>query len=66
MAAYVSSARAFFDDLERRPDPFTHLSSMVNSSDPFFEEEWIDFKGEPQSDNDAKKIWSKGSRVTPT
>ena len=59
MRAYISSARAFFDDLKSRPDLFAHLSSLVNASDPFFEEEWIDFKGEPQNDNDAKKIWSK-------
>lgn len=59
MPAYVSSARAFFDDLKSRPDPFAYLSGLPTLPDPFFEEEWIDFKSQPQNDTDARKIWSK-------
>ncbi len=58
-SAYLSSARAFFDDLHGRSDPFGYLSSIPALPDPFFEEEWIDFKGQPQNDNDARSIWSK-------
>ncbi|WP_435007791.1 AlbA family DNA-binding domain-containing protein [Tundrisphaera lichenicola] len=57
-----STAREYFDFIKTHDDPFEYLSSIPDSSAPhypFFEEEWIDFKGDPQDDNDAKKIWSK-------
>jgi hypothetical protein len=57
-----SSARVFFDRLNSLPDPFSELSSIPDPNAahyPFFEEEWLDFKGNPRSDKDAKKIWSK-------
>ena len=59
MPAYLSSARAFFDALAGQQDPFAYLSGLPNPTDPFFEEEWIDFKSQPQNDKEAKPIWSK-------
>lgn len=56
-----SNARAFFEEIVNQPDPYTYLRAIPDtySTAPFFEEEWIDFKGNPATDNDAKKIWSK-------
>ena len=59
MLSPLSNARLFFDDLKRQTDPFAWLSSIPNGPDPFFEEEWIDFKGQPEDDKNAKGIWSK-------
>jgi hypothetical protein len=59
MPAYLSSARAFFDSVPGQPDPFAYLTGLANPDDPFFEEEWIDFKSQPQNEKDAKLIWSK-------
>jgi hypothetical protein len=57
----VSSARAYFEYIRNQADPFAYLSSRPSQSQtaPFFEEEWIDFKGRPQNDKDARGIWSK-------
>lgn len=57
----TSTARLYFDDIRGQPDPCAYLSSFLSPprADPFFEEEWIDFKGNPASDGDTKKIWSK-------
>jgi hypothetical protein len=51
----------YFEQIRAQPDPFVFLSAIPTSfsTKPFFEEEWIDFKGMPQNHNDAKKIWSK-------
>jgi hypothetical protein len=53
---------AFFDYVRSQGDPFAYLSSIPDQNAPhypFFEQEWLDFKGYPKDDNDAKKIWSK-------
>lgn len=41
--------------------PFRFLSEFPSPprAEPFFEEEWIDFKGSPHSEKDGRKIWSK-------
>lgn len=56
-----STARTYFEHIKSQPDPFAFLADIPSPprSDPFFEEEWLDFKGRPQDDRDAKKIWSK-------
>ena len=57
-----SNAVAFFEYIQAQPDPFAYLSSLPDGTAthyPFFEEEWIDFKGQPNDDKDGKKIWSK-------
>jgi hypothetical protein len=62
MPPVASNARSFLDHIEANPDPFAYLSSIPDPTAdhfPFFEEEWIDFKGKPQDDKDAKRIWSK-------
>jgi hypothetical protein len=62
MERQISSARAFFDNVVNQADPFNYLAAMVdlqNPDYPVFEEEWLDFKGQPQDDKDARKIWSK-------
>jgi hypothetical protein len=58
----TSSARAFFDHIRSQADPVAFLTSIPDPNtppDPFFEEEWLDFKGRPRDDNDTKRIWSK-------
>lgn len=57
----ISAARTYFDHILDQTDPFAFLSSIPSPprSEPFFEEEWLDFKGNPQNDKDARKIWSK-------
>ena len=57
----ISTARAYFEHIRDQADPFTFLSSIPAqfSTAPFFEGEWIDFKGQPHSDKSAKEIWSK-------
>jgi Putative DNA-binding domain len=59
MPSYLSSARSFFEFLRSHGNAFDYLSELPNGPEPFFEEEWIDFKGQPRNDNDAKVIWSK-------
>src|SRR6476469_1834741 len=61
MSEPVSTARTYFQYIKSQDDPFVFLSSLISPPrpEPFFEEEWIDFKGEPKDDNDTKKIWSK-------
>lgn len=61
MAPIVSNARLFFENVRRQVDPYGFLSALPRPprTDPFFEEEWIDFKGLPRSDSDLKRIWSK-------
>lgn len=61
MPPVTSNARVYFDHIKSRPDPFAFLSAIPSPPrpDPFFEEEWIDFKGRPRDDKDATKIWSK-------
>lgn len=56
----LSSARARFDIIRAQSDPFTYLQALIGTpSNPTFEEEWLDFKGNPRSDSDVKRIWSK-------
>lgn len=62
MPTQTSSARQFFDHIRGfsiDADRFDYLSHIPNPSEPFFEQEWIDFKSHPQNDKDARKIWSK-------
>ena len=62
MAPIKSSARVFFEYISAQSDGFGYLSSVPDpkaAHAPFFETEWLDFKGAPRDDNDAKKIWSK-------
>jgi hypothetical protein len=55
-----SSAGARFEAIRTHPDPFSYLSGLVSTpANPTFEEEWLDFKGNPRDDGDTKKIWSK-------
>jgi hypothetical protein len=57
----ISTARTYFEHIRDQPDPFAFLSNIPVQSHtvPFFEEEWLDFKGKPQDERDARKIWSK-------
>ena len=59
-----------FEFIKGRADPFQYLASIPDpnaSHHPFFEKEWLDFKGCPSAsqaatsidDKGAKKIWSK-------
>lgn len=62
MPIVKSSAKAFFEFINSKPDPFAFLSSIpdsIDSDSPFSEEEWLDFKGSPQNERDARSIWSK-------
>jgi len=59
MPTYPSYAREFFESIRNQPNPFAYLSGLPDPSNPFFEDEWIDFKGQPQNDKDARRSWSK-------
>jgi Putative DNA-binding domain len=59
MPADTSYAREFFDSIHGQLDPFAYLSSLPYLPQPFFEADWIDFKGQPQNDKDGQHIWSK-------
>jgi len=62
MPSATSAARVYFEFIKTQADPFHFLSSMPDPAAPhypFFEEEWIDFKGSPRDEKDAKRIWSK-------
>ncbi len=62
MGTLASSARLFFDHLRgllSDTERYAYLEGIPSRPDPFFEEEWIDFKSNPQNDGEAKKIWSK-------
>jgi len=54
-----STARAYYERIRSATDQIVLLSGYVNPTEPFFEQEWIDFKGNPATDSDLKKIWSK-------
>jgi Schlafen, AlbA_2 len=54
-----SNARMLFDEIKGQSDRFAFLSQLPERPEPFFEEEWIDFKGQPKDDNNAREIWSK-------
>src|SRR5690349_3995997 len=57
----LSNARALFEHIQAQEDPFAFIAEFADTAraEPFFEEEWLDFKGEPASEKDAKHIWSK-------
>jgi len=54
----ASAAKTYFDQITSHADPAGLLASLVDSSPPTFETEWLDFKGSPQP-GDWLKIWSK-------
>lgn len=55
-----SQAKEFFNRVKQEGNTF--LESLVNSTPPTFETDWLDFKGAEKLEiksNDIKKIWSK-------
>ncbi len=59
MSRANSTAGVWLEELRKQQDPVKFLIDIPTRPDPFFEEEWIDFKGNPKDDNDLKRIWSK-------
>ncbi|MFZ1755084.1 MAG: ATP-binding protein [Caldilineaceae bacterium] len=55
----LSNARAYFEYIQSQRDPFGFLKEIPFLPEPSFEEEWLDYKGQPQDDKGARKIWSK-------
>ena len=57
----ISTARAYFEHIKSQNDPFKFLSELPSPprAEPFFEEEWVDFKGKPHDEKGGKKLWSK-------
>ena len=56
MTSTTSNARALFDFIKNHPDPHQYLSSIPDPDAahyPYFEEEWLDFKGCPSNSPDA-------------
>ncbi len=56
------TAREYFEYIGAQADPYHFLESIADPSGPhypFFEQEWIDFKGMPRDEKDLKKTWSK-------
>lgn len=57
----TSIAREFLKGIQGKDNPLAHLVSIAerkNASTPFFEGEWIEFKGEPKDEKDTKRLWS--------
>jgi Putative DNA-binding domain len=55
-----SQAKNFFDQIFASSKPAQFLRSLISSSQPTFETEWLDFKGaEKISDSDLKRTWSE-------
>lgn len=54
----LSSAQAYFNTIFAHSDPFAYLSGLPNSNPPAFEQEWLDFKSNPQP-GDTLRIWSE-------
>ncbi len=53
-----SHAKEFFQKVTLEGIPF--LKSLIGADPPFFETDWLDFKGaQDLKDNDVKKIWSE-------
>ena len=62
MAEVKSTARTYFDLILSQSDGYTFLSRLADVKGPhypFFETDWIDFKGAPANDDNAKECWSK-------
>src|SRR3712207_3564197 len=57
----LSNAKALFEKIRNQHDPFAFLAAIPSPPrpDPYFEEEWLDFKGYPMDEKNTKKIWSK-------
>lgn len=55
----ISNARSYFELIKAQGDPFVFLAELPSPprNEPFFEEEWLDFKGRPQDEKDGRKIW---------
>jgi predicted HTH transcriptional regulator len=55
-----SQAKNFFEQIFASPEPGKFLRSLIASSSPTFETEWLDFKGaERILNSDLKKTWSE-------
>jgi len=57
-----SRAREFYETITSLPDDSERaafLRSLVKTSPPTFETEYLDFKCEPQNEKNTKEIWSK-------
>ena len=68
MPRITAQRGAFFDHIRSQGDSFAYLSSLPDptaSHHPFFEEEWLDFKGNPKDASDAKKTWSESTSRIP-
>jgi hypothetical protein len=59
-----SAARTYFDRILTQPDQYAFLTSLINSSPPTCETEWLEFKGNPGAhgnvdDGKPLQIWSE-------
>ena len=55
-----SQARNFFDQVLASQNPSSFLRSLIASTPPTYETEWLDFKGAAKLlDSDLRKIWSQ-------
>jgi hypothetical protein len=56
----TSLAQEFFNQIKTaQPSAVSFLKGLICSNPPTFEGEWLDFKGNPQNDDDLKSHWSK-------
>lgn len=56
-----SLARNFFERITKAGDPVAAIRSLINLTQPTFENDWLDFKREHPDPNqrDPKRIWSE-------
>lgn len=67
MVTRPSLALEFFNRIKQASDRFAFLASLVNSSPPTFECDWLDFKigddpaikDKKRLEEEQKKVWSK-------
>jgi hypothetical protein len=54
----MTAARGFFEKIVSSSPPYQFLERLVSPTDPTFETEWLDFKGNVQP-NDLRRLWSR-------
>jgi hypothetical protein len=55
-----SQAKHFFEQVRTAPDSSSFLRSLISSTEPTYETEWLEFKGGASLlDNELKKTWSE-------
>ena len=55
----ASRAEEYFKQIKNSASPAEFLKGLLTSKPPRFEDEWLEFKGNPHNDRDGINAWSK-------